>query len=131
MGIGSMITKKILIAFDFDDSNSKLSDFLIPVFEEGSPKFFGLKSCKSVDFGMMVYIGRDVTPNDLFAKLVGTGRKIENVDKIMQNIEEYLRMLQNYKIGNILAIEASPTETTEFQLKKIANTPQCIKKNLP
>jgi len=105
-----MITKKLLVAFDMSNPNAKSSDFLVPVVDEGSPQFIGVKSRKSADLGMMVYVGRDVTMNDLFAKLVDTGRKIASVDGTDKGIETYLRMLQDHKIGNILSIKASSAE---------------------
>jgi hypothetical protein len=94
----------------------------VPVLEDGSPRFVGVKSCKPTDLGMMVYVGRDVTMNDLFAKLVDTGRKIEDVDGTVKRIEAYLRMLQDQKIGDILAVEASPAEACGLQLKTVTNS---------
>ena len=111
--------------------NAKSSDFLVPVVDEGSPQFIGVKSRKPADLGMMVYVGRDVTMNDLFAKLVDTGRKIASVDGTVKGIEAYLRMLQDHKIGNILSIKASSTEACGFQLEKVANSPGGAKSRLP
>lgn len=125
-----MTTKKLLVAFDTSNPNATSSDFLMPVVDEGSPQFIGVKSCKPADLGMMVYIGRDVTTNDLFAKLVDTGMKVASVDRTIKGIEAYLRMLQDYKIGNILSVKAS-TEACGFQLEKVANSPSDAKSKLP
>lgn len=124
-------TKKLLVAFDPSNPNAESSDFLVPVVDEGSPQLIGVKGRKPADLGMMVYVGRDVTMNDLFAKLVETGRKIVSVDGTIKGIEAYLRMLQDHKIGNILSVKASSTEACGFQLEKVANSPGGAKSKLP
>jgi len=131
MGSRPVTTKKILVAYDPSKPEVPSSDFLAPVLEESYPRFLGLRSRKVILAGMMVYLGRDVTVNDLFAKLVDTGCRIESVDQTLKNIEAYLRMLQEYRIGNILAIEPSAAEPCGFQLRKLANTPATAERKLP
>jgi hypothetical protein len=46
-------------------------------------------------------------------------------------LEAYLRMLQEFKIGNILAVETSGEAPCGFRLKKIANSPPVKRTNLP
>ncbi len=71
----------------------------------------------------MVYVGKEITVNDLFAKLVDSGRKIASVDQAMKMLSEYLAMLQAHKIGNVMSIEPDAAEPNAFRLVKVANTP--------
>ena len=80
--------------------------------------------------GTMVCIGREITENDVFARLVDTGRKIDNVSQTLESIKAYLSQLQEYKIGNVLAIEPSAEEPCGFKLKFIANTTHAARKTL-
>jgi hypothetical protein len=81
--------------------------------------------------GRMVFIGKSITVNDVFANLVESGRKIESVERTVAALESYLRMLQDYKIGNILAVEPCSDEPCGFRLKKIADAPPVTPINLP
>jgi len=129
--VNTIKTKKLLVAYDPENAAPISGDFLVPINDSAGVFFFGLRSKKPVRSGAMVYIGRELTMNDVFAKLVDTGRKIENVDATVKSIEAYLRMLQDYKIGNILSVAASPTEVCGFQLQKLANSPSVVAANLP
>ena len=71
----------------------------------------------------MVYIGRDVTVNDLFAKLVDTGRKVPDVDRTVSMLADFVSRLEEHKVGNVVAIEDAAEEPFGFRLKRVANTP--------
>jgi len=78
------------VAFNPDKPTAKSSDFLLPIFVDGIPKFLGLSSSRHFDYGMVVMTGKDVSVNDVFAKLVVSGRKIESVDQTLESITRYL-----------------------------------------
>ncbi len=54
---------------------------------------------------MVIFTGKELRPNDLFARLVATGRKIESVDATMKNLAEYLAEVKNHRIGDIVKVE--------------------------
>jgi hypothetical protein len=116
-------TKKILVAFDPARPKAQSGDFAIPVSVDGAIRLVGLSSGKSLSQGMMVYLGREITVNDVFAKLVDSGRKIPSVDQAVKVIGDYFAMLQEHKIGNIVGLEAAPGSTEGFRLVKLANSP--------
>ena len=47
----------------------------------------------------------DVGPSDVFKKIVDSGRKIDNVQSIMETIVTYLEQLCVLKVGDIVRIE--------------------------
>lgn len=112
-------TKKLLVGHDPEKPTAGAGDFLAVVFEEGRPCLLGLRSRRLWQSGRMVYIGREVTENDLFARLVDTGRRIENVRNTLDTLREYVRFLQGYRIGNVLTLEPS-SNTAGFELLKIS-----------
>ncbi len=116
-------TKKLLVAFDPSKSAAATGDFVVPILEADAVAFFGLRSKKASALGVMVYVGKEVTVNDLFAKLVDTGRKIPDVDRTVGMLSDYVSRLDEHKIGNVVAIETTAEEPGGFRLKKVANTP--------
>ena len=94
--------------------------------------FLGLDSGKAQKYGMIVMTGRDLTKNDVFAKLVDSGRKIANVASTLALIEHYLSELKGFKIGNVIGIEYASGGPHGFKLKLVANRPSSSsKKALP
>ena len=70
MSTAKITTKKLLVAFDPSNPDARSSDFLAPINDSSGLFLFGLKSKKSHTQGMMVYLGKDITVNDVAAKLV-------------------------------------------------------------
>ncbi|MBP9825306.1 MAG: hypothetical protein KBF21_13865 [Thermoanaerobaculia bacterium] len=116
-----MTTKKLLVAFDPKKPNQRSSDFLVVVLEDAQPKLLGVKSKKPMVSGLMVYLGKEVTANDLFARLVDTGRAIESVEQTLRTLESYIQELQGFRIGNLVTVEADATN--HFKLVKLADSP--------
>jgi hypothetical protein len=61
--------------------------------------------------------------NDVFAKVVDSGRKMASVDQTVKMIGDYLTMLQEHKIGNIVGLEEAPDSPEGFRLVRLANSP--------
>jgi len=116
-----MTTKKLLVAFDESKPDGGAGDFLAVVYEQGTPHFLGLRTKRLWRSGRMVYIGKEITANDLFAKLVDTGRKIESVEQTLRVLENYIQSLQEFRIGNLLSVEADVANG--FKLVKVADSP--------
>ena len=125
------MTKKLLVAFDPKRPETKCSDFLAPVWLGKTPRLLGLKSGNLRDYGLVVFVGLDVTTEDLFARLVDTGRKVENVDVVLAELEAYLGMVKGRSIGQVLSIEAAPDETMGFTLQQTDMKARSIGKKRP
>jgi hypothetical protein len=115
-------TKTLLVTFNPSNPDAGAGDFVVPVLEDGRVFFVGMRSKKPSELGRMVYVGKDVTVNDLFAKLVDSGRKVPSVEQTLKMLTAYVVMLQEHKVGNILSVEANAA-SVGFGLTKVANTP--------
>jgi hypothetical protein len=125
-----MNTKKLLVAYDESKPTSGQGDFLAVVFEDESPVFFGLRSRRIHKAGRMVFLGKEVTEKEIFAKLVDSGRTIESVDKTLNNLAAYVQQLGGFKIGNVLGV-APKADEAGFALFKVAEKPKTEAKQLP
>jgi hypothetical protein len=123
-------TKKMLVAFDPAKPEKASSDFLVPVAEEGKVVLFGTKSRRVISHGMVVFVGREITVNDVFARLVDSGRKIPAVAEALDMISIYLGYVSVHKIGQIVQIseDASPLSFA-LELAQIAKP--ASKRSLP
>ena len=131
MTTSTITSKRMLVAYDPRKPDAPSSDFIAPLNDTTGPLLFGLRSKKEREQGLVVYIGKVVTVNDVFAKLVDSGRKIDNVGQTLRALEAYLRMLQDFKIGNIVGVEQCDKEACGFRLKKVADTPPVKRANFP
>lgn len=125
-----MVTKKLLVAFDPKKSDCSSSNLLVVVLDGVEAILVGVKSKKPVTSGLLVYVGKDIKVNDLFAKLVDAGWKIDGVNQTLRVLERYIAELQEYRIGNIIGIESDPIKG--FKLIKLADAPSIpSSKNIP
>jgi len=77
---------------------------------------------------MVVFVGRSVTENDLFAKLVDSGTIIANVDDTLALLRSFLDGLQCWKIGNVVQIRSTSQNVgSDVELELVANTPSAVK----
>jgi hypothetical protein len=123
MGVTLMAeSKKVLVAFDPENPDKSSSDFLVPVqTESGDIEFFGTRSGKSVRYGMVILTSRAITENDLFAKLVDTGRKVPNVANTLEVLVKFLEVMKSVKIGNVVEVEGGSDNTVSLLVA--SNTP--------
>lgn len=119
-------TRKLLVAFNPERPDSKSSDFLIPWNLESQPVFHGLKSGRDFTYGMMIFLGRAVSENDLFSKLVDSGALINSVDNTLAILRSYIEQLQGLRIGNVVQIV--PHVEKSFALELVSNTPSGVKR---
>lgn len=78
----------------------------------------------------MVFIGKDITEKEFFAKLVDSGQKIESVGRTLKNLGDYMQQLDGFKIGNVLGVVPKADEVG-FSLFKVAEKPKTEAKQLP
>jgi hypothetical protein len=123
-----MKTRKLLAPLDLTKPNIKNTGFLYPNITSEQMNFFvELNSDKKWEFGMVVFIGSEISTNDVFAKIVNSGKKINSVSILLSHIEEYLRQVNLYKIGDIVGIKSL---NNGFELIKI-ELPKKQKNKLP
>jgi hypothetical protein len=130
MELVTMSTKKLLVAYDESKPSSGSGDFLVVVFEGATPVFFGLKSHRIYKFGKMVFLGKEIKMEDIFAKLVESRRKVDNVEQASKAITAYVHQLESFKIGNIVTIDPKNNDSG-FELIKVAEMPATERKEIP
>ena len=109
----------MLVPFDEKFPGKKVNDFIYPHIDKSETSFVGIKKPKLWTKGMVVYTGVDITANDIFAKIAGSGKKIDSADNLIDNLQTYVAQLSEFKIGNILEIEKDGLYS--FRLKKFAD----------
>lgn len=114
-------SRKVLVAFDPDKPDKQSSDFLVPIYPEGSKMaLLGSRSGKLWKYGLVVLTSRAVNKNDLFAKLVDAGQKVPSVDACLSRLEAFVEQMKAVKIGNIVSLA---TDDDKWKLTVVANTP--------
>jgi hypothetical protein len=114
-------SKRILVAFDQDNPGQKSSDLLVPIqAEDGELALLGIRSEKLWKHGLVVLTSRAINENDLFARLVDTGRRIPRVDDCLSRLRAFVEQLRSVKIGNIVSISSNDDG---LKLCIAANTP--------
>lgn len=120
-------SKKLLVPFDRLKPEWNPNEFLVPWTHEGKLCFRGLKNGRYYELGRIVYIGEEITENDLFAKLVDSGSVIANVDETLAMLRSYIICLQSLKIGNVACIRsAGEVHRRDVVLELVANTPSAM-----
>ena len=109
------MTKKSLVQFDPENPTRPSSDFLVPTREGGSSVLLGSASHRVSRLGLVVYVGRELTAQDLFARLVETGRAIDSVDAALADCASFLDQVSSLRIGQVVQTE-DRAESGEFRL---------------
>src|SRR5258706_16265435 len=110
-----MTTKRVLVAHNEAHPQVGRGDFLAVVFDKGSPQLWGLRSRRIQTLGRVVFLGKEVTEDQLYDKLVASGRKIEDAGSSLDVRRLYLHLLQNYKFGNVMKV-APTSDAHGFEL---------------
>ena len=92
------MSKKYFVGYDPEKPKRKL-DFVVPIRINGKLNFVLIDKKKNIDHFMIVYTGVELTSNDVFKKMVDAGFKIENVDKTIEDITNFLTSAKNGKLG--------------------------------
>lgn len=120
--------KKILAPFDLTKPEKKINGFLYPNIDaKNVNSFLEINTDKEWEVGMVVFVGREISKNDVFAKIVDSGKKIKSVNGLLNSIEDYLGQVSTYKIGDVIGIKST---IDGFKLIKLEQ-PQRAKVKLP
>lgn len=121
-------TKKLLVAFDPARPECQTSDVLVPWKRDGLRVFLGLKSGNDAAFKVLVFVGRSITENHFFSKLIEAGCAIANVDQTLESLRSYLVALQALKIGIVARLGANCVQSgPNVELEIVCHTPSAIK----
>ncbi len=111
------MTRKILVPIDIDNPSKKINDFLYPDPTENGFVLRRIKTGKEWKFGIVI-LTSEINENDIFKKIVDSGKKIESVDKLRNSLKDYVLQMPTFKIGNVLKLNENETKVEfviEFQ----------------
>ena len=124
-----MKTRKLLYSLTKDGRASLRGEHLLPCLEMPRQNLFvGVKTGKKYEKGYLVYLGKDVSVDDIAEKL---GLQSEQISLARPAIESFIAVLQSFKIGNVVTVFFP--ETNKCVLTKQADRPPIeeLKKRLP
>lgn len=120
------MTKKMLVAWDPDNPDSTAARFLYVSEQDTGYALKDIKKHVRSDFGLVVFTGKELAANDLFDRLVDSGKRIPNVDQQVQLFEKYLAEIKTIKVGSI--VMASTEHKGTALLTLVASSPSSFKK---
>lgn len=86
-----------------------------------------IKTGKEWFYGYVVYVGIELSKNEVYAKIVDSGKKIASVEFLLDSLDDYLKQLNECKIGEIVRIKST---NNGFKLTK-CKKPKINMKKLP
>jgi len=96
------MTKKQFIVYNPKEPAKMTGEFISPFqLSNSSWGFIGLKSSKVHEFGFAVYVGKEISENDLFAKIVDNKQKVLNVESLLSGLKKYLEQVAKCRLGDV------------------------------
>src|SRR5688572_19395890 len=108
------MTRKVLVPRDINNPKKYVKDFLFPDPSNGKLVLRGIKTGKEYEHGMII-LTSEINENDIFKSIVDAGNKIESVDVLIETLRQYVNILPNYKIGNVVKLNPD-TKNVDFIL---------------
>jgi hypothetical protein len=103
------MTRKVLVPRDINNPKKYVKDFLFPDPSNGKLVLRGIKTGKEWEHGMVI-LTSEINEDDIFKSIVDSGKKIESVDALIEALRQYVKILPNYKIGNIVKLNPDSKE---------------------
>lgn len=117
-------TRKLPHSMTKDGKATLRGEHLVPCLESPRKNYFvGVKTGKIYDLGYLVYLGEDITPEEILGKLRLSDEAARGAQPIL---ESFIRELTAYKIGNVVSV--SFPESIRCVLKKEAEAPKSERK---
>lgn len=114
-----VMARKLLVPLDLADPDRRVGGFLCPnVADKEIRSFFEISSGEEWAAGMVVFIGVEISKHDLLEKISNSVRAIISLDHLLESIDEYLGQLEAFRIGDFIAIQATPRGFELLKLKK-------------
>ena len=121
-------TRKLLVPIELPSGRVSQGHLIPQLGVQDQTGFLRLPGSDTVQYGLMAYLGSDVSAKDMLARWredfppAGRGGHLSL-------LERYIELLQPFKVGSILTIEYGPGEA--FQLRKEADHPPREPSRLP
>jgi hypothetical protein len=81
-------------------------EFLLPRSLDGGWCLVGEKSGRTYAHGLVVYVGREISESNVFAKAVDAGHQIPSTDALLHVIRCLFSAVQETKVGGQLRLDA-------------------------
>ena len=99
------MTRKALVRFDPARPKAASFDFLALVAgEDGSFSLTSVKTGNAARFGLVVYTGRTVTAEFIYARLTKSGQERQPLDEARGLLERFVEDVSSFKIGNVVEL---------------------------
>jgi hypothetical protein len=119
-------TRKMLAPFDPEQPDKVIKGFLYPnIDSESTGSFEQIGTGKKWSAGIVVLVGREITKEDIFAKIVDSGRQASVINVLLESLDVYLQQINEHRIGDIVGLRSS---TNGFELIKLEKPPRSISK---
>ncbi|MBP6002378.1 MAG: hypothetical protein KA746_02980 [Pyrinomonadaceae bacterium] len=113
------MSKKMLTPYDPLEPEKAINGFLYPNIDViGMDSFLEIDTGQKWEVGLVVFVGKELSKNDVFAKIVDSGKKVDYVKELLDIIEDYLRQVSAFKIGDIVGIRSSKRGFELIKLEK-------------
>ncbi len=120
MGVNKVQTKKMLVPINMDNPKKTYKGFVYPNFDSNSiSSFVEINSDKIWENAMVVYTGKTLTKEDVFSKIVDSGKQITSVSTLLKHLDDYLGQIKGFKVGDKLRVESSPNGFKLVKVNKI------------
>jgi len=109
----STTTKKFPVSVSFGDFVTRKDEFLVPIIGgSDTHEFMGISSGSPFPYGAVSYIGKAVSVADVLDKMMRAGINIPDATEAQEAFGSYLKELQEFRVGNVVAIEYSSAATS-------------------
>lgn len=79
--------------------------FVVPINDGEQNQFVALNNGSKVDFAMVVYVGRTISVEDIFKKIVDTGFAVlPSTDEMVGSLSNYIDLISKLKIGDVVKV---------------------------
>lgn len=106
----------------FGRHSGRGSDHVVPMERDGVWSLVRLDSQKATPRAFIAYIGVSITSQELIEAMRDVGLLLDTDPDPAERIDAYVRMIPDFKVGNVVAIEPSD-EFPGLRLVKLANMP--------
>ena len=110
-------TRKMPVRAD-EQKRRTSSEHLVPQLSDSPSGFVSVKTGKSCSRGVVVYLGRDVTPEMMLERYCKVSTLPIGRDIALSRLAAYSEALQTVKIGNLVSVAFSPDGMPILQVEQ-------------
>lgn len=122
------LTKKMLVPYSMAKGKSVGKSFVLPINDGEQNHFIAVNNGSKVDFATVVYVGRTISVEDMFKKIVDAGFAVlPNTNEMVNSLSNYIDLVSHLKIGDVVKVGFD--QAGEQQLEK-QQKPKSAQKSL-